>query len=255
MIDLEHALVDLAEHLDHPDADDLVDALRRRLVSPVRGDDRRHDRSRALLAVAAVFALVVIATLAISPSRHAIADWLGIGAVEVRRTGTPPRAGRTAGHTVPGSPHVTTPSRDVATGRRLAAVQKIVAFEIATPRTESVGAILDVEVDRTVPGGLVALRYTHFTLVEAVAYPGSQLPIAKLIDPAARVEPVTVAARPGLWITGAHVIAYLDRSGHVERDSVRRSGPVLIWERSGVTYRIEGFNVLADAETVAAAIR
>jgi hypothetical protein len=253
VIDLERALVDLADHLDHPSGDRLTDEVRRRLASPALVAGRRPDRWRSLLAVAAVFILMVVAALAIPPARHAIADWLGIGAVEVRRSDRPPAANGPSGRTVPGSPRATRSPRGVGARERLAQARRMVAFEIATPRDASAGELADVEVDRRVPGGLVALRYARFTLVELTSS-GGRAPIAKLIDRGARLEHVSVGGDPGLWISGAHAIVYLDRDGSIRTDTLRRSGPVLIWVRAGVTYRIEGFDALADAQKVAVSI-
>jgi hypothetical protein len=251
VIDLERALVDLGEHLDHPSGDQLPVAVRRRLETPVPVGHRRPDRSRSLLAAAAVFVLIVAAALAIPPARHAIADWLGIGAIEVRR-GPLPRDGA-SNSTVPGSPDGT--SRDVDARRRLADARKVVEFAIATPRDPSVGALQSVAVDRTVPGGLVALGYPRFTLVEVITDEANPRSIAKFVEAGVQVDYPTVNGSPGLWIGGAHKIGFFDRSGRVRSDTVRRSGPVLIWERGGVTLRIEGFDSLAAAQEVAASVR
>jgi hypothetical protein len=245
VIDLEAALVDLGEHLDHPAGEQLAVAVRHRLGRP--------DRSRSLVAVAAVFVLIVAAALAVPPARHAIADWLGIGAIEVRRSDGPlPREGA-GDRTVPGSPDGTT--RDIDAPRRLAEARRAVDFVIATPHRPSAGALQSVDVDHTVPGGLVALGYPRFTLVEVTAGDSGPRSIAKFIDSRARVDYVTVDGSPGLWIRGAHVIVFFDREGEVVTDSVRRSGPVLIWERRGVTLRIEGFDSLAAAQEVAVSVR
>jgi hypothetical protein len=172
--------------------------------------------------------------------------------VEVRRSDRPLPTG-TSGHTVPGSPGGT--PRDLAARRRLAEARKVVQFTIATPRDPSVGALSSVVVDRRVSGGLVALGYARFTLIEVTAYAADPEPVGKVIDPAARVDRVIVNGSPGLWIAGAHEIAYLDRTGKFKTDTVRRSGSVLLWAQAGVTYRIEGFSALADAQRVAASIR
>ena len=254
MIELERALFDVAAHLDHPAGDDMAEVVRRRLATPVRIADRRTNRARSLLAVAAVFIVMVAAALAIPPARHAIADWLGIGAIEVRRSDAPLPSNGTSDRTVPGSPDDTA-IRDPAASAHLAEARKVVDFTIVTPHDASVGPLASVEVDRAVPGGLVAMGYPRFTLVELTAYGGSPEIIAKLIDPSARVERVRVDGNPGLWITGAHVIAYQDRSGALAKDTVRRSGPVLAWVRAGVTLRIEGIGTLAAAQKVAASIR
>ena len=214
MIELERALFDVAEHLDHPAGDDMAEVVRRRLATPVRIADRGTNRSRSLLAVAAVFIVIVAAALAIPPARHAIADWLGIGAIEVRRSDGPTVSTGPSARTVPGSPGVTSPDDsspgDVAAPRNLADAAELVEFTIATLHDPSVGTLARIEVDRRPQGGLVVLDYGRFTLVEVAANPDI---IAKLIDRTATVEHVTVDGEPGLWITGAHEIAYQTRSG------------------------------------------
>jgi hypothetical protein len=248
VIDLEAALTDLADHLDHPAGDDLAGAVLRRISSPE--PHRSPSRSRTLLVLAAAIVVIVATLFAIAPARRAIADWLGIGAVEVVRTEHPLPPGSSA-LTVPGAPDAP-PSGAVA--QRLAAARKLVSFTIAEPHGAAVGALLGVDSDSRVPGGLVALRYKGFTLVE-IATARNGPTVAKFIDPEARLESVTVAGRPGMWITGAHQIGYLNRAGNVETETVRRSGPVLLWARAGVTYRIEGIPRLAAAQAIAATIR
>ena len=251
MIELERALVDLAEHLDHPTGDGLIDAVRRRIAGPVLLAERTRHRARALLTVAAVLVVIVAAVVTISPARRAIADWLGIGAVEIRRSDRPPPTG---------PPELTIPGASGSSGTgaataQLAAAQKSVDFTIATSHAPSAGALSGVQVDPRVRGGLVALRYERFTLVEIATSTTGPPIVGKVLDPAARAEPVIVNGRPGTWITGAHQIGYIDRSGEFETDTVRRSGPVLLWAGAGVTYRIEGLDRLADAQTVARSIR
>jgi hypothetical protein len=254
VIELERALVDLAEHLDHPTGDGLVDAVRRRIAGPVLLDERRRHRSRSLLTVAAALVVIVAAVVTISPARRAIADWLGIGAVEIRRSDRPLPTGPPE-LTIPGASGASGSSGAGAATAQLAAAQKSVDFTIATPHAPSAGALSGVQVDPRVRGGLVALRYDRFTLVEIATSTTGPPIVGKVLDPAARAEPVTVNGRTGTWITGAHQIGYLDRSGKFETDTVRRSGPVLLWADAGVTYRIEGLDRLADAQTVARSIR
>jgi hypothetical protein len=130
-----------------------------------------------------------------------------------------------------------------------------VRFPIATPDPNGSGALRNVHVDRRVPGGLVELDYTRFALVEIATERGQPMPIGKLLGGVAPVRDVTVNGQPGAWIPSVHEIGYLDRSGRFVRDTVRRSGPVLLWERDGVTYRIEGLHSLAAAQRVASSLR
>jgi hypothetical protein len=244
VIDLEVALTDLADHLDHPAGDRSADALRRRLTALAPGADRRR-RTRVLLAAAAVFVVAATGVVAIAPARHAVADWLGIGAVEVRRSDRTPVA----------APSTTSRrSEPKVVARRLAAARNAVRFTIVTPSNSSAGALADVEVDPRVPGGLVSLTYERFTLVEIATDPTQPPPLTKLVSASTPVQSVTVRGRPGLWIAEPHVIAYVDRSGRFVSDTMRKSGPVLLWERGGVTYRIEGLRSLADAQAVAATL-
>jgi hypothetical protein len=253
VIDLDAALNDLAEHLDHPPGDRLPDAVLLRIAEPAALDRRAgrpRRRSHSLLVLAAAVVLILGTLLAVAPARRAIADWLGIGAVEVVRTEHPLPTGSRA-LTVPGAPD-STPAG--ATGRQITAARKKVSFPIVMPRDGSVGPLLGIESDARVPGGLVALRYRRFTILE-IASDRNGATVGKFIDSQASVEPVTVAGWPGLWVTGAHQIGYLDRSGEVKTETVRRSGPVLMWARTGVTYRIEGATTLARAQAIAATIR
>lgn len=246
MIDLERALTDLAEHLDVPTSSGAAERLRLRLAEsgPAR---RSHRYARALLVAAALTAFVSAGVLAIAPARHAVAGWLGIGAVEIRRS---------QGPVLPAPSTTTTPTsstRPPAAETELAAAQKAVQFEIATAHDASAGSPTHVTVDRRVPGGLVTLSYERFTLVE-IATNKTQPPLlAKLVGDAP-VEPVTVHGRDGLWIPVPHHLAYIDRNGKYETDTIRQSGPVLLWERDGVTYRVEGPRTLAKAQTIADSI-
>jgi hypothetical protein len=250
VIEFERALVDLAEHLDHPPGDDLVAAVRRRIEGPVLLDERARHRARALATIAAVLIVIVAAVVTIPPARRAIADWLGIGAVEIRRSEQPLPNGPPE-LTIPGASGSSSLNSKPA---QLAAAQKMVQFTIRTAHDPSAGALSGVEVDSRVRGGLVVLRYGRFTLVE-IATDMHEPIIGKLLDPRARAEPVTVDGLRGTWIIGAHQIAYLDRSGKFKTDTVRRSGPVLLWAGGGVTYRIEGLSRLVDAQRIAGSLR
>ncbi len=250
MIDIEAALSDLAEHLDHPTGDTLVTIVRERLTVAPPVVASRRSRARTLVAVAATIVVVVGAVLTIGPTRHAIADWLGIGAVEVR-SHDKTTSTATGAHPVPGAPSTGTDAPNPLAGHQLTAARAAVAFTIVTPTDAAAGQLHDVEVDARVRGGLVVLRYARFTIVEIASQRTDEPVLRKLLDPGAHADSVSVGRSPGLWITGAHEIMYLGRDGNPETDTIRRSGPVLLWARGAVTYRIEGFTRLADALAVA----
>jgi hypothetical protein len=55
-----------------------------------------------------------------------------------------------------------------------------------------------------------------------------------------RVRAVEVGGILGLWIDGApHVITFEDAAGDIHEEETRLAGNVLMWERAGVTHRIE----------------
>jgi hypothetical protein len=233
VIDLDAALTDLAEHLDYPAGDDLVARVRAQINAPARS---KRSPSRWLSVAAVILALLAALALAITPSRDAIARWLGVGAVEVRTSSTPPPTNPTATF---GAPAV-----DVT------AAQQKVSFPIRT----APAPLKRVAVDPSIPGGLVALTYDDFTIVE-IATKFDEPPIAKTVAPGQRVEPVTVNGHEGFWIGNEHAIGFIDRHGDYRVDTVRRSGPVLVWADAAVTFRIEGLRTLAAAQELAASLR
>jgi hypothetical protein len=243
VIDLERALTDVAERLDLPASDHAADDLRRRLLaSPV---DARLRRVRVLIAVAAALALVSAGVVTIAPARHAVANWFGIGAVEIRRTDRPR----------PTSPSTTAHADATGPAARLAEARRVVRFTIVTPPLATAGPLTDVDLDRRVPGGLVVLAYARFTLVELAADATQPSPLAKLVGTATSIEHVSVHGAEGLWVGGVHEIGFIDRDGHFRKNTVRRSGPVLLWARRGVTYRIEGLRTRAAALRIATSVR
>ena len=251
--DFERRLAELGDALDHPDGADLIAnvgaelaELRGDELAPVR-DLRGSRRSVALLAAAAV----VVGVVAIPTSRHAIADLFRSGRVEIRSAKDFPR-----------EPHSSTTTTTITPGRGaesnqhdpgLESARRHVEFPIRLPQLVPARTPI-VTVDASVPGGLVVLDYGEFRVVEVSAGPGLPV-IAKGLDPGARIQPIIVGTAPGVWITGSHhFVAYLDRDGHLRRDTVREAGHVLLWANDGVTFRIEGFHQLAAARQVADAI-
>jgi hypothetical protein len=99
--------------------------------------------------------------------------------------------------------------------------------------------------DRTVSGGMVNLRSGRLVLSQ---WRGEQLPfVQKQVGPSSLVVPLDVRGVPGVWITGArHEIVYGDGDG-IQAKTRRLVGNVLIWERDGITYRLEGARTRPEA--------
>jgi hypothetical protein len=74
----------------------------------------------------------------------------------------------------------------------------------------------------------------------------------KSVRPDNGVRVVEIAGIIGLWIDGApHVITYEDAAGNTAEEETRLAGNVLMWERAGVTHRIETTLPLAEAVRLA----
>ena len=244
MTPLERELVDVGAHLDHGDGRALAAAVAGRL------GDRRP--VAVWLKAAAVVLVALALALGLPPTRRAIARFFGIGTVEIRTVATTLAPAPPSDSTVPGAPETTgrAPGPTAPPADALAEARRGVGFPLR-PAGPGYGAPQRVDVDTNVPGGLVALVYDRFTLVE-IASGSSDYPIvAKLAPPGVTTTFLEIGGRTAVWVEGAHEIAYLAPDGKVRNESVRRSGSVLLWVRDRVTYRIEGFDRREDAVAVA----
>jgi hypothetical protein len=209
-VNLEHELGRLP--IDFPPEPDLVVRVRERLEQP---RSRRPWLVLALAAVAAVGAL-----LAIPQTRAAIFDLFHIGGVEVQRVATQPQA----------------PSRRTYLGTEVGygQAQSRVDFPLVTPDTP-----FTTYYDGSVGGGMVSMTWNGLVLSQ---WQGDQLAFAqKQVGPNSQTVSVSVNGAPGLWITGArHEIVYRDATGQIDAKTRRLVGNVLLWDKGGITYRLEG---------------
>ena len=80
--------------------------------------------------------------------------------------------------------------------------------------------------------------------------------LEKAIGPGTHVQRVDVGGAPGIWISGRpHEFVYADASGEIRPEALQPSGPVLVWERSGVVLRLAGLRSRTDAIRIAEAVR
>ena len=244
MTPLEAELIDLGNHLD----------LGESRPSMVRS--MRPQRSRVVLRIAAAVVLLLAALTAFTPSRRALARWLGIGGVEIRPTSTtlPIVSGPTTA-----APTTTTASVDATPGPLTTSttssgieipdeVRRSVPFTIG----EAPGRLLRVDVDDRFPLGAVVLTYDGFTLYE-YASPNSTVGIlAKLAPPGTTVDFVTVNGEMATWISGdPHQLVLVDADGEERRETVRNVGSTLLWHHDGVTFRLEGTANRTAAQAIA----
>ncbi|MEO6467743.1 MAG: hypothetical protein ABIP21_01485 [Acidimicrobiia bacterium] len=243
--ELEADLTALGGALDHPDGNGLLTRVSAGLGdrAPTDHDEvaaRRRSRASKRVVAMLTAAAVVLAIVAIPSSRTAIANLFRSGGVELRNA-------KDFGH-----PKVNSTTTTMVPSP-LEAAQRAVEFPVRLPQLVPIRTP-SVTIDRSVPGGLVALDYGEFRVVEVAA--GTSPPvIAKGLEPKTKIQAITVGGAPGVWITGTHhFVAYLDRDGNLRRDTVREEGHVLLWTNRGVTFRVEGFHQLAGARQVADSI-
>jgi hypothetical protein len=231
--DVERALRSV--EIEWPAAPALARRIRERVEQ--EGAPRRR-RPPALVLGFAAAVLAVAVAFAVPPARSAILEFLGLKGVEVRRVETLPAAA-VSGFDL---------------GRRVTLAE---AGELVDFPLPSAGDPLAVYVRTPPAGGMVTLVYgTRERPVLVSAFRGTAVPfLEKLVGPRTDIEPVLAAGGVGYWISGApHVLLYQDASGEIREDRGRRAGDVLLWERGGVTYRIEGAPSVEAAQRLADAV-
>lgn len=223
MPDTEPQLRDLAAAVDWPEpAPDLADR-----VAAALEPRRRPVFRRPLLAVAAALLVVLVAVLAAPRPREALADWLGVTAVRITLGSEP----------VP----------DVPVGSRLSLGTRTslddLPFPVQVP--PALGSPDEVW-ERDGREVSFVWRHAHGPVVLTSLLADD--PVLRKQPAGAPVEAVDVAGTTGFWIGGEH---------RVQRDDepAVAAGDVLLWERDGVSYRLEGMRTKAAAVEVARSLR
>jgi hypothetical protein len=264
--DLERALRELGRSARFPEERDLAGPVGARLRAegpsrlgvvrmPVRLRPARTLRRAAVLAAA----LLVLA------AGVAVAGRLGLPGVRVIFSKTPPTIAPTLTPTpTQGSPTPSAPGSALGLGERvsLGGARGSVSFPVRVPAA-GLGAPDEVYRSFDVLGGRVSLVYAARQgfpeatdgvglLVTEFRGQAERDLLVKVAGPGTRVQHVRVHGYPGLWISGApHEIYYLGPGGEIERDTVRLSGNVLVWQEGGVILRLEGASSLTKALRVA----
>lgn len=220
---VELALRDLGAHLDVPEAPDVTAAVLARLDEP---EPRRQPR---LLKVAAVVVAVLVALgvliAASPPVRAAVAHLLRFAGIELSSE-------------APSGPLPPTPAP--LPGERsvdLPTAQRESAFPIALPA--KLGAPERVLLVDGSPPRVVSLLYRGGT-VRLDEFDGvADLAMFKKVTPR-EFEFVQVGGDNAVWVPAPHELYYVDRDGSFHTESARLAAKTLIWQRGGVTLRLEG---------------
>ena len=216
-------------------------AVRAALERPARR--RPAWLSRRPLAVAvAVSALALAAALAVPPARSALADLFRIGGAEIERVDTLPE---------------TQPNARLAPGRPLALdeARERAGFRLRTPA--GCAHCDSVLYDDTIPGGRVTIVWPgERPRLFLMQFRGQAIPyVEKLASGRTTVRTVTVDEVAGYWVAGSpHAVIFKDARGRTLFGR-RLAANVLLWERDGITFRLEGDVPLRRALDVAESLQ
>ena len=202
-----------------------------RRVGPAPWALRSRPIATAAAAVLVAFAVLLAGSTQV---RAAVVDFFRFAGVIVERGDAPPRSGPAA----PSGAGVA----DVEAARDLVDFPVVEPAGLGTPDEVSV-----------TDGRVVSLVYKGIRLDQ---FDGTLDPaFAKSIPDPNVVDWTEVDGASALWLRGPHGIVYVDRAGVRRIESARTAGATLVWQRGGVTVRLEGAATLAEAITIAESLR
>jgi hypothetical protein len=242
---IEAVLLELGGQIVWPEHPDQTPAVLRQLSSPARPARRRR-----WIPVTAAIILLAASILVLSPAaREAVADLLGVAGIEVSFGGdvTPPvGADLDLGEPVTLQEAVGAVEFDLSVPEQPGNPDAI--YLSTRPSSGRVSMVWEgVEPLPAAGESDVGLIYSQFAL-----HLGENELFVKSVMPDNRVRAVEVGGILGLWIEGApHLITFEDAAGNIHEEETRLAGNVLMWERAGVTHRIETTQPLEDALEVA----
>lgn len=265
-------LKDLGVRIDYPPTPDMAAAVRARIVAQAssrsfwRGllaGPARAPRAQRRLALAVVVAAAVLALLALNPStRDAVARFIGLKGVVITRAPHP--------LPTPYPPPTPLPAGGLDLGQRisLSEARTRVRFNVLVPGLPELAQPDQVYFNLPPVGGEVTLLYLARPGYRAAPQTGVGVLISefrgdlqpgffgKLLGPGTQVEEVSVGGVRGFWISGSpHEFFYQDSSGQIQTETLRLAGNTLLWERAGVTYRVELAGDKATALRIATSMR
>jgi hypothetical protein len=223
MNELERELVALGPAIELPPEPNLVRSVRMRLA----GAPQRRSARRTLVIALAALAVALGAAFAVPQARSAILRLLGLEHVTIVRVEHLPPATRGPG----------------AVGERLslAEAERQLGIHALLPdlgRPDAVYVGPGGEVLIVLYGRPVRVRFSEFL---------ARYPIEKLVTSNQRVEDVRIDGDKGVWIPGQHVV-------YEPFGQPRLSGSVLLWQRGGLTFRLEGHLTKEQAVRLASSV-
>ncbi len=255
---LERALSALAREVAFPETPDLAGAVRAR-IEAAEGTPQLRDRTRLRWAILGAAALVLVAGLAVALSpaaRDAVADWLGLGGIRIRYAPSPRPTSSTGRRLALGAPST------------LEGARAEVDFDVILPSVTGLGSPDAVYVSQVPPGGRVSLVYGPRAGLPETSETGAGMIVTewqasidgdvgeKVLGAESDLVRTTVGGRFALWIEGPHAFYfYRDKTGRIREDTLRFAANTLLWERDGVTLRIESDLGLEATRRIAESMR
>ncbi|HSF60439.1 MAG TPA: hypothetical protein VLA69_01975 [Gaiellaceae bacterium] len=229
MTEIERALVQLGRELEVAAAPDLVPVVLAH-IEPRRTTQPR--RRRWVLAVAAAVVLAaLVATIAIPDARSALLRILRIGGEQIELVDALPEVAPELGELV---------ELTLGTRTTIEWARQDAGFDLRELESQPDRVYLD---DRGTVwflyGGPSSVRLlvaqTPLHSVDEILF------LKKLATPETKVEGVDVDGAPGFLLTGEpHFVLLVNPVGEVVEETARLARDVLVWERDGVAYRLEG---------------
>lgn len=267
MIDLERSLSELAERLEVPGGEWLVDDVLRRIDEPARVLTPR----RGLRFAAAVVVLLAVALIVVPGPRRAIARWLGFdsvriepGAVTVPTVATSIAPATTLPSTTFAST-TTAPAPDLGLGLAVSIAVAMSDTGLPDPTPVLLGDPQTVHVVQPPASGQIVLVYAPSPLVPESTVTGVGALVSVMpahIDEGffqktlgeSTVRSVDVDGAAGYWIEGAPHQLLFSFGNEVLPDSLRLATNTLLWQRGEHLYRLEADITLETALRIAASV-
>lgn len=233
----------LGRRIDVPQADEhLVDAVMARVAAePI---PRTPGRARTALewfrqrrrAAGAALAALLIGLALTPPVRATVADWFQFGGVEVREAPAQPSA-------------PPPPAADAEVSLRQA--RELVAFPITVPAELGHPDGVEVSDDRRV----ASLTWANTTdgPLRLDQFDGTLAPVMRKGAPGSEYVQLGYDT-PALWFDVPHEVVVLGPDGAERTETARLAGQTLIWERTGITLRLEGGLTQARAVAIAQSV-
>lgn len=242
----EKTVRETAHDFPYPVTPDIAGAVRRRLYRP------RSSRP-VLRALAAIFVIALVVTLAVPGVRAAVLEFIRIGAVQIFIGAPTPTATPQSTRTPFGPPHyasVLEMPGEMTFDEALTKVSYPIPLPAYPPDLGMPDRVF-VQDSRTPLLTLVWLMPDDPTQVRMSLEVLNEGMFASKYDTKDNGQAVQVDGHVGYWLEDAHLLVYFFKDEEWQRDV---NAHVLIWEVDNLTYRLETNETLNEALLIAASI-